>query len=63
MPLYSNRDREKNKKYTKDKKGAVAAERDRMLAVLFMDGADKQVFGFLMRIARRFLAGRCQVPG
>jgi len=39
----------KDVKYKKDKETIMARERDRMLAFMFMDGADKQVHGFLLK--------------
>ena len=37
------------KKYAKDSVGVLARERDKMLAVAFMEGADKSVYGFNLR--------------
>ena len=52
-----------NSKYNKDKQSALDIERDRMLAFMFMDGADKRLFGFLLKkLADDFALGDGKYP-
>jgi hypothetical protein len=54
----------KNTTYASDKKAAVEIERGRMVACMFMDGANKKRYGQLMKdLADDFALGQAKYPG
>ena len=54
---------EKDKRYTRNKDKVLEQEREKFLAFIFMDGADKKVFGYLMKSLRNdFTLGNDKYP-